>query len=411
MAVLDLVDEDAQTRTAPRRRTVTGELADSTRFSRLIPQWEELVARAAYGNVAMHPAVADAAAQSGAAVLVALAWSGEDGDPGRRLVGAWIFTEGELFRSWTVRALVSPPDRNLILGAPVIDRAFTDEAMAALVDAIAADRALPRLLHLREFPGGGEMAEALRRALVRRGGAFSVRRRLVRPKLTPRPDPDAYLAEALSPKRRGGLRRCRRRLEEMGRVEVTRHDAPDEVRETFEAFLVLEASGWKGEGGTALVQRSAPFVRRMVGRLAESGRVTIWALRLDGRPVAMEVLLHDGNVVYGWKSAYDETLRSLAPGFLLLEHVTRHLLGDASLAFADMSNNREFADTNGVAAFWTDRHEILDVLVALGPREAALLQAAAVAGRLRSACGEVVRRLSPRSSPAPQAGASGPEGA
>src|SRR6266540_3831951 len=58
--------------------------------------------------------------------------------------------------------------------------------------------------------------------------------------------------ERTSARFRANLRRRTRRLLELGAVAVRRAEAPDEVDGAVRDFLALEASGWKGAGGTAI---------------------------------------------------------------------------------------------------------------------------------------------------------------
>lgn len=380
--------------TAPAICPITVEIVDAGAFASRPDDWAALLARAPIANLAMHPTVAQCAAAAGSVVKVALAWRSGGGER-RKLVGVWVLGVRPLFR-WLPRpVLSSPANPNLILGVPVIDRDAIDETMSAMIDALAANRALPAILRTTEFAGEGPLIEALGRVLSKRGARITVLKRLARPKLEAGPDPGDYLKQALSAKRRGALRRCRRRLEELGAVEVTWHRAPGDVLDAFEEFLVLESSGWKGRAGSALARRDAvtsAFARGMITGLARDGLVTIIAIRLDGRPVAVGVTLRCRGFVHTWKCAYDETLRSLGPGFLMMEDLTHGLLADPSMEFADMSNNLDMAD--GLAAFWPERHEVLDLL--FETRRTGLLgfPLVSAAVRLRRAFAAAMRRRS-----------------
>lgn len=358
------------------------EIVGAERFASLAREWRDLVRRAALPNVAMDPAVA---AASVGAVRAVLAWREAAGGP--ELAGVWLLRVGRLFARWPVPVLLAPVHRTLILGGPVIDRSRLAETLEAMLAALAADRSLPAILRIGELPTEGPTYAALAEVLARRRRDWTALRRLTRPKLVPGEEGEAYLLGALAGKRRAELRRCRRRLGELGSLEVTTHRAPEEVRAAFEAFLTLEAQGWKGRAGSALAQRGAEaeFARTMVRGLAEQGGVTIMALRLDGRPAALEVMLRCGGVVHTWKSTYDETWRGFGPGFVLMEDLTRALLADPDLVFADMSNDEAFTDPHGVAAFWTGRHEVADLLVELRPGLPFAFRLTALAARLRRA--------------------------
>ena len=67
-----------------------------------------------------------------------------------------------------------------------------------------------------------------------------------------------------APKKLKELRRQRNRLAEHGEVRFEVARTPDEIAPRVEIFLTLEASGWKGQRGTALTQDDgdAAFIRR-----------------------------------------------------------------------------------------------------------------------------------------------------
>ena len=86
-------------------------------------------------------------------------------------------------------------------------------------------------------------------------------------------DADELLLEALGGKKLKELRRQRHRLAEHGAVRFDVARSPQDVASALEAFLKLEASGWKGERGTALaqVEGDAAFIRRAMPRSPRPG--------------------------------------------------------------------------------------------------------------------------------------------
>ena len=109
------------------------------------------------------------------------------------------------------------------------------------------------------------------------------------------------------------------------------------MSEALEHFLQMEASGWKGRQGTALLcsAADAAFARTAVGALADQGSACIHALTLDRRPVSMQIVLRAGPAAFTWKIAYDETLHDVSPGMLLLEDYTAAFLNDPTIAFVN----------------------------------------------------------------------------
>jgi len=108
-----------------------------------------------------------------------------------------------------------------------------------------------------------------RRAAPRRQGAARVAVACPR-HLDARRDADELLHEALGHKKLKELRRQRNRLAGHGGVDFSIARTPGDVAAAIETFLKLEASGWKGKRGTALVQDGgdATFIRRATSALA-----------------------------------------------------------------------------------------------------------------------------------------------
>lgn len=88
----------------------------------------------------------------------------------------------------------------------------------------------------------------------------------------------------------------------------------------LEAFLAIEASGWKGRRRTALASRpeTADFARQAFAGHAPA--TLIECLRLNEQPIAVNINLLAGGVLYTVKSAYDEDFRGYSPGNLLDRH-------------------------------------------------------------------------------------------
>jgi CelD/BcsL family acetyltransferase involved in cellulose biosynthesis len=133
----------------------------------------------------------------------------------------------------------------------------------------------------------------------------------------------------LSAKRRANLKRLSRRLSERGRVEFDVRDGRDELARLLEEGFHVEASGWKGERGTAI--SSAPETRAFyeeVGAWAAGrGWLRLGFLRLDGRALAFDFAVEEGGTHSLLKTGFDAAWRSFAPGVLLRERMIEHCFG------------------------------------------------------------------------------------
>ena len=129
--------------------------------------------------------------------------------------------------------------------------------------------------------------------------------------------------ERTSAKFRANLRRRARRLGEMGAVALKRVDDAEGLDVALAEFLALEASGWKGQGGSAIALDPAlvQFYARVARDAAARGGLAVRALTLDGRAIAVHLGMVHRDVYYLPKTAYDERLGQVSPGQLLQREV------------------------------------------------------------------------------------------
>lgn len=102
-------------------------------------------------------------------------------------------------------------------------------------------------------------------------------------------------------------------------VSVVTIEVPEGGTAFLEEGLAVEASGWKGERGTAILSQpeTAAFYREMAARFSRRGELALSALRLDGTLVAFDLALLFGNRYWMLKTGYLESFRHLTPGLVL----------------------------------------------------------------------------------------------
>ncbi|MEJ1159907.1 GNAT family N-acetyltransferase [Prosthecomicrobium sp. N25] len=265
------------------------------------------------------------------------------------------------------------------LGTPLV-AAGAEETFWTAILQYQATRA--NVIAVRDMRLDGPVFRALEAVADRAGQALHIAGRHARAALAGGEDWDTYAARAFDRKRRKETARLWRRLAERGDACSDVVTAPDAVREAFEAFLALEASGWKGRAGTAMagLPEVAAFARAAIDGLAGQGAVAIDRIRLDGRLVAAVVRLSSGGRTWPWKTAFAEDLAPASPGVQVMIAATERLFAVPGFAGAD---SLATADHPMIDPLWRDRIEIGTVAVDLGgmlPR--ARLVAADVAGWL-----------------------------
>lgn len=320
-------------------------------------EWKLLASRTIEPNVFCDPDFALAAARNAVGARPAFVMVRRLVEGRMRLVGVFPFCRSDL-RGWrrTVRSWRSP---YAPLGTPLLDRQWYKGAFDAVLHWLAWNRRSGVLFSDVRIAGAfGSMATRRAARLGSRVSAFDV---VDRPAL-----PASATEQTLSPNLRRNLRRCRTRLERLGPVSFQFIRDIDSVKDAFELFLVMEASGWKGRRGTALMSEPAVrrFSRTAVGALAQDGACQIGALSSCGRPIAMVVLFGQADGRLCWKSAYDETFARFSPGLLLMAFLTEALLSEESFRIADSC---AMPDNGMVARLWRRRIRIGDLLVETAP--------------------------------------------
>jgi CelD/BcsL family acetyltransferase involved in cellulose biosynthesis len=352
---------------APARTKLIAERRRLAALGDIIAPWRGLAARAAEPNVFYDPdfalaaAAAPALAPGGRSVQAILVWSA---DPPRRLLGLFPFTISRRRYALKLPLLVGWTHPFAPLGTPLVDRHACAEVVAAFLDHVAGDDALPKQMLLPLLNERGPVAAALQSALHQVGGAsatFEAHRRAV---LEPGGDRVVYVERAVGPKRRKELRRQRRRLAEIGSLSFVLASTPHEVAAALQDFLILEAGGWKGRAGTAMAQDAdlRRFLEAAIGALAARGAVRVAHLSCGSRPIACVLCLASANVAWSWKVAYDENFAAFSPGVQAFLGLTEAVLADDQLACVDSCavENHPMIDH-----LWRERLSLADWLIGL----------------------------------------------
>jgi hypothetical protein len=123
------------------------------------------------------------------------------------------------------------------------------------------------------------------------------------------------------PKFRSHLRRAHKQLEEQGTLSLKHFDAADPI--ALDKFYELEASGWKGEEGTAIKcdPRTRQFYDLVAQAAARDGYLSLDFLELSGKPIAAHFGFNLRGRYFLAKAGYDETFRRQGPGQLLVNEI------------------------------------------------------------------------------------------
>ena len=301
----------------------------------------------------------NASARGRTDVAALSAWMSDTATP--RLIGLLpVITARRAYRL-PLPALVSA-DPYGTLSTPLLDRDMASDAVTRLME--QARKAGAHALILENVSLDGAAMQAIRESLAMQDLTPRILQSHARACLDATRDADELLRDALGAKKLKELRRQRNRLAEHGDVTFEIAHTPAEIAATIDTFLTLEASGWKGKRGTALMQDAgdSAFIRSATKALAERGQCEIVTLRAGDTPVAAGVLLRHLDRAFYFKLGVDERFAKLSPGVQLTLDVTRHLCADPAIACADSTAN---AGHPMIDPIWRGRLAIGDVLIPL----------------------------------------------
>lgn len=253
---------------------------------------------------------------------------------------------------------------NIFLGAPLVERGLERAFWQALLAWADANARMGLFLHLDEMPLEGDLYTALADVLARDGRRWDAVTDETRAVLSSDHDAETYRQAHFSTRKRKDLRRRLKKLGERGTVRFAwKHDATD-VTAWAEAFLRLEASGWKGEAGSALAKEpaTAHILRRSLLGAAERGRLLRLALLLDERPIAMLSTFLSSPGAFGFKTAFDEDYARYAPGILLEQEFMSALDRD----LFDWCDSCATAHHPVMNDLWSARRRIGKLSIAIG---------------------------------------------
>jgi len=253
---------------------------------------------------------------------------------------------------------------NCFLGAPLVARGLEKPFWRAFMDWADNHAEGALFLHLPKLPLEGPLHDALRAILEEQRRPAALVHREERAFLSSPLSPAAYLDSTLSPKKRKELRRQHNRLSELGDLDFVRQGDAETIAEWIEAFLELEASGWKGKSGHALANdpRTARLFAAALRGAADRGRLERLTLSLNGQPVAMLANFITPPGAFSYKTTFDEEYSRFSPG-VLLQRENLALLEHEDISWCDSCAS---ADHPMIDHFWRERRAIGRISIGIG---------------------------------------------
>ena len=231
---------------------------------------------------------------------------------------------------WLGAASVNRAWKNpyITLTTPLVERHNPRQTVQALLMAMAGHATAGRFWLFEELNLDGPAGVLIDEVVRKRNLSSCVFDEFDRPTLEQGSTFDQHMLDHVSKKRRRDLKRNRKRLSEKGRVEMRFFTSGPQLEAAVEDFLRIEASGWKGERGTALAcnQNLLAFARQAFGTSCGKTITRADVLYLDEQPIAVSLAIYVGKTAFTLKCTYDESYRTYSPGLLLEQDIIEDFL-------------------------------------------------------------------------------------
>ncbi|MGA6951538.1 MAG: GNAT family N-acetyltransferase [Candidatus Sulfotelmatobacter sp.] len=154
-------------------------------------------------------------------------------------------------------------------------------------------------------------------------------------------DPDLLEKMPINSRLRRELRQVRRQLSEQ-RLDFYRVDTAD--RNALERFYQLEASGWKGQEGSAIIcdRKNRQFFDEIAESAARFGYFSLYMLELNGRLMAAHFGFTLRSCYYSAVVAYDEEFKQFSPGHLIISEIVRDCAARGLCGYDPTGQNQEW---------------------------------------------------------------------
>lgn len=250
------------------------------------------------------------------------------------------------------------------MGTPLIRNGWQEAFWHDLLNTLDKVPWAHGFLSVAGLEEGGAVHQALIASATQLHRPASIVHRAERAMLASNLDAAAYLEAYVRPKKRKEWRRLSNRLTELGSVNFTSLTSSDQLSDWCDAFLVLEARGWKGERGAALanVEGTRAFFIEMMRGAWESNRLNFQRLNLDGKPIAMLINFMTPPGSWSFKIAYGEELARFSPGVMIELRNLEVVLADGRTRWMDSC---AVEDHPMIDSIWAERRSIVQVSVPL----------------------------------------------
>ncbi|HMC63350.1 MAG TPA: GNAT family N-acetyltransferase [Gemmataceae bacterium] len=332
-----------------------------------IAAWEVLAAAALEPNVFYEPwmllPALDLFGPAGG-LRVVLVFGPHPIQPTQRVLAGVFPLHHKRYKRLPISVLTLWQHAYILLGTPLLRADCAPECLQALFRWLGSHASGCPLVEFQAVSGDGRFAQRLTDYLHASDAMTMSSECSTRALFRRRATSADFLEAAFSREQRKTLRRREKRLAEAGRIDYARLEPGDDLDRWLVDFLQVEASGWKGQQRTALASHAADcaFFTRVAQAAFTRNRLGLFALRLDGRPIALQCYFQGGDGAFFFKTAYDETYARFSPGILLQVALIHRLHETRAVQWVDSCSLPQ----SYLNELWPERRIVQNVVVATG---------------------------------------------
>jgi len=363
------VDTRALLPDAPESDFTIEVVRDAADLESRIGPWRRLVESAIEPNVFFEPSLLLPALKHLAGndrpefvLLYARSKTNHDGDP--VLCGMFPLQRWGRVRGRKIPGVSTWMHLHCFCGTPLVRADIAAPVLHAFFDWLAG-QGRGRTMYFPLVHAGGLFAQQLAVVLQQRGSLWFIQQQFARSQFGPAASTEEYMQQVWSRKSRHETRRQHRRLGELGETQFRELSPQEDVGPWLQAFLDLEASGWKGQNGTAFasVERERNYFLEALSAAHDQGQLQMLSLELNGNPIAMNTAFYTADGGYYFKIAFDESLAKYSPGVVLESEFVRVLHDRTGLTWLDSC-----ADANHpmIERLWDQRRLIQSIWISSG---------------------------------------------
>lgn len=161
---------------------------------------------------------------------------------------------------------------------------------------------------------------------------------------------DSFLGN-LSVKFRKTHRNICNRIKNMKQAEIVNSSQYSSSESLMSDILSVSEKSWKHKNGISIASRmeTKKFFEMLTERAGRMGRLFVWLLKVDRKPIAIEYDVECSGIVHALRADYDGSYREISPGAYLEYMIVKHLFENGY---------KEYNTGPGLRTYklhWTDR--------------------------------------------------------